>query len=132
MKTLRHRAAIALFGCLALTPLLATQAQIVAAMPDFTITSVTDSGLTAHVTVKNIGTGNAPGCILRAYLWNGVGWQEFKSVNVGPLAVGATTLKLIPHGNMGAFSNKYVIDAPNAVVESKENNNTCYYPEPAG
>jgi hypothetical protein len=132
MKTLQNRIAFSLLGLLALVSLPSLHAQVVAPMPDLTLPSVTESGFTAHVTIKNIGTGNAPGCTLRAYYWNGASWQEFRSQYISPLPVGATTVRTITHGNVAAFFNKYVIDATNVVVELRENNNVRYLPEPAG
>jgi hypothetical protein len=126
-------AAFTLLGFLALNPLVRTQAQgVVAPMPDLTIQSVTRSGTTAFVTIKNIGSANAPQCVLRCYYWNGHGWGEMVyTAQYVTLAAGATTVREITHANVGtAQFQKYVIDVTNVAAESNENNNIKYIPDP--
>jgi hypothetical protein len=127
-----HRVAFALLAILALTPLVRTQADVVAPMPDLTILSVTKSGTTAYVTIKNIGSGNAPQCILRSYYWTGHGYNEMVyTAQYVTLAAGATTVRELTHPNIAtAQFQKYVIDVNNVAAESNENNNIKYIPDP--
>ena len=119
--------ALALFGSLAVTPKMEA-----AAMPDLVVTSVTESGLSTKVTVKNVGTANAVACQLCGYYWNGAVWVSFKEVNVAALAVGQSRTISIFHTKVAMNFNKYTIDCHYAVAESSENNNNGFYPEPAG
>ncbi len=92
--------------------------------PDLTITKVTEAGNLATITMRNIGSANAPACVLRCYYWGGESWTLFRTIDIAPLAKGASTIKVAIDPKVTEFNNKYVVDAANVVVESNEINNT--------
>lgn len=126
-----RRAVCALIGLLALTSLVTSQAQLVTPKPDLTVTEVIRANGAAYITVRNIGSANAPQCIMKAYYWNGHGWGLLGSQYV-TLPQGAIFVRVMYHPNFTtAQYTKVVIDTENVVNETNEMNNTKYDPEPS-
>lgn len=131
MKMITYSVACAVIGLMTLTPLMWTQAQLVTPRPDLTITEAVRANGAAYITVRNIGAANAPRCTLKAYCWNGHGWNSIGAQYV-TLPAGAIYVRVMHHPNFATAQYvKFVIDTENVVTESNEANNIKYNPEPS-
>jgi hypothetical protein len=133
MKNRRLLGLTALLGaCLAISqPILRAQGSFQAPAPDLKVLSVSESGSTAYVVIRNTGAANATGTFMvRAFEWKNGAWYGAGYKWVNGLAVGTNLTVAITAPGIGNSTNKYVVDSNDNINESNENNNVYYVLSP--